>query len=354
MGLDQADRAAIAKAVSVGTSDLAVPLSGEAAAFLAGIAARDLGRLHEFPEFSDSLQSFFEVEPPDSMSLRGVDYMSVLDRLSDMDRDAVMYFGCLAHLQKARLKYAQIEKHQPMPTIEQVGPRGLLQYGRMSSKALTGLLLWRKFFYDLDNRAGQETGYLFEPIIASCVGGAPAPARKSPVKRHDQPTKGRQIDCVREKTAYEFKIRVTIAASGQGRWKEEMDFPLDCRTSDFVPALVVFDGTPNPKLEELKAAFERQGGNAYIGEHAWRHLEELAGTTMSKFLQLYVRQPIDDLLSNTPAEGEMPDIQLRMDGRSLLVSIGGDEFSVQREPRGENETGSDELPEGADEIVPGP
>ena len=28
--------------------------------------------------------------------------------------------------------------------------------------------------------------------------------------------------------AYEFKLRVTIAASGQGRWKEELDFPSDC------------------------------------------------------------------------------------------------------------------------------
>ena len=44
-------------------------------------------------------------------------------------------------------------------------PRGLLQYGGMSPKTLAGFLLWRKWIFDIDNRAGQETGYLFEPII---------------------------------------------------------------------------------------------------------------------------------------------------------------------------------------------
>ena len=97
----------------------------------------------------------------------------------------------LAALHKARLKYARILKTQAVPTIDQVGPRGLLQYGGMNPKVLAGFLLWRKWVFDIDNRAGQETGSLFEPIIAEAVGGVPASAARSPVKRRNDRNKGR-------------------------------------------------------------------------------------------------------------------------------------------------------------------
>ena len=129
------------------------------------------------------------------------------------------------------------------------------QFGKLRSDALAGFLFWRKWFYDIDNRAAQETGYLFEPIIAHAIGGTPAPAKKSPVKRQSDRNKGRQVDCILDDRAYEFKIRVTIAASGQGRWQEELDFPTDCRTSGFTPVLVCLDSTPNPKLSALVDAF---------------------------------------------------------------------------------------------------
>ena len=57
----------------------------------------------------------------------------------------------------------------------------------------------------------------------------------SPVKRIDDngnPTnEGRQIDCYIEESreVYELKLRVTIAASGQGRFSEEMSFPYEAR-----------------------------------------------------------------------------------------------------------------------------
>src|SRR5207245_2002841 len=56
-------------------------------------------------------------------------------------------------------------------------------------------------------------------------------AKKSPIKRTDNPKFGRQVDCLDGKHAYEFKMRVTIAASGQGRFKEELDFARDCNQS---------------------------------------------------------------------------------------------------------------------------
>ena len=72
---------------------------------------------------------------------------------------------------------------------------------------------------------------MFEPILASCLGGEAVGSTNSPVKRLDEEGKpkatGRQIDCYigAENLAYEFKIRVTIAASGQGRFGEELSFP---------------------------------------------------------------------------------------------------------------------------------
>ena len=81
--------------------------------------------------------------------------------------------------------------------------------------------------FDIDNRAGQETGYLFEPIIAHCIGGVSFGATNSPIKRIGGKG-GRQVDCLREeiKTAYEVKVRVTIAASGQVGGEKNSAFPL--------------------------------------------------------------------------------------------------------------------------------
>ncbi len=240
---------------------------------------------------------------------------------------------------------------QPISTLEQVGPRGLLQYGKLSGKALSAFLFWRKWFYDIDNRAGQETGYLFEPIIAYAIGGTPAPAKRSPVKRHRDRSKGRQVDCLLDDSAYEIKIRVTIAASGQGRWQEELDFPVDCRTSGYTPALVCMDGTPNEKLDQLVRAFQEQQGVAYVGDHAWDHLDELAGDTMSKFLDNYVRTPIQELL--TQVSDGLPDLCARWSEDVIEIEIGGELLHIDRETNSADENDVDAMPDDADHEIPG-
>ena len=79
----------------------------------------------------------------------------------------------------------------------QVSPRALVEYGGLQPDALASWLTWRKWFYDLDNRAAQETGYLFEPILAAALGGEAKGAKNSPIKRTDDASKGRQVDCWR-------------------------------------------------------------------------------------------------------------------------------------------------------------
>ena len=226
----------------------------------------------------------------------GLLYLRFANEIPDFET----YFECLCELHKRRRKYAIILSAQPLPTSVQVSPRSLLEYGGLPSDVLASWLTWRKWFFDIDNRAGQETGYLFEPILASSLGGTPFPASKSPIRRLSDAKKGRQVDCIVGEDAYEFKLRVTIAASGQGRFAEELDFAKDCRSSGFRPILLVLDPTPNSRLSELKSAFEKSGGLAFIGDKAWEHLEHEAGATMTTFVERYVRRPIDEVGKHSP------------------------------------------------------
>ena len=217
------------------------------------------------------------------------------------EADFRLYFGNLTTLHKRRLKYQRILSTQPRPTMNQIGPRSLLEFGGVNDSLLASWLIWRKWIFDVDNRAAQETGYLFEPVLASCLGGEAVGSRNSPVKRlneRGEPTdEARQIDCYdgESQLAYEFKLRVTIAASGQGRFAEELSFPRECRAAGLTPVLVVLDPTPSPRLDELIAAFAANQGRHYVGPDAWAHMESKAGRTMAIFLERYIRPPLTEM-----------------------------------------------------------
>lgn len=351
MALTQTESAVIERARAAGNAGLAAALDDETCSYLAAVIARDLGLEKEIPEAALETVDLFSPAEPESFRLP-IPFWPLMARLVELDRNAVTYFACLAKLYKARLKYTLILRSQPIPTLEQVGPRGLLQHGLMSPRALAGFLLWRKWIYDVDNRAAQETGYLFEPIIAHAVGGVPVSASASPVRRHDDSGKGRQVDCIRRKRAYEIKLRVTIAASGQGRWKEELAFPVDCRTSGYTPVLIVFDPTPNPKLSELVRAFQAQKGAVYVGDDAWAHLEKEAGQTMARFIERYVREPLDSLLREAPTD-LLPSLGFEMESSSIRIRVGEEAFVIRR---GEEIQTSDAtaLPEDVDDEIAGP
>jgi hypothetical protein len=232
-------------------------------------------------------------------------------------------------LHKARLKYEKIMEAQPIPTIDQVGPRSLLEYGKLSPRSLASLLIWRKWIYDVDNRAAQETGNVFEKIIAHSMGGVRVSSGKSPI-RSEGAGRGRQVDCLidTDKTAYELKMRVTIAASGQGRWQEQLVFPADCKASGYQPILLVLDPTDSIKLKELCVAFRKHGGEAYVGDKAWSHLENRAGETMGVFLQKYVRSTIQELLRESATE--LPEFSVRSEDKRLILQIGDEKLEIDR------------------------
>lgn len=334
MSLSQAHLAMIEKARATGGGPQGVALSDGACVYLITIIAADLGLLENFPEIgSENIPDFWTTRNQ-RQEINNVDFLPLIERLFKLDPDADSYFASLAKIHKSRIKYERILSDQPFPKLEQLGPRSLLEYGKLRPRSLAALLIWRKWLFDIDNRAAQETGYLFEPIIAAAIGGVSVSARNSPVRRSNRKRTGRQVDCIKAKFAYEFKLRVTIAASGQGRWQEELDFPRDCHSSGFVPVLIVLDATPNPKLNQLQEAFEAVGGESYLGDVAWNHLNDLAGPTMRTFLDRYVKQPINSILSKT--ETALPILSLTPSDGEISIAIGDDEFVIIRKERSED------------------
>ncbi|HZT42795.1 MAG TPA: hypothetical protein VFA07_11575 [Chthonomonadaceae bacterium] len=355
MALTAAQSTIVAKARSVGGGAIGVALSEEVCSYLVAVIIRDLGLEGEFSDPLPDVLPFFSTHPLSGLVLPDTPFLPLFEKLVSLVPDAASYFGCLATLHKARLKYEAILRTQPIPTIDQVGPRSLLQYGTLTPKGLADFLLWRKWIYDIDNRAAQETGYVFEPIIAASIGGTPVSASKSPIKRSSDPRKGRQVDCIRpDLKAYEVKLRVTIAASGQGRWSEELDFPGDCKASGHIPVLVVLDPTPNTKLSELSRAFQENGGEVYVGDDAWQHFNSLAGVVMSRFLETYVHEPINSLLQAMPANGdELPELVLKMTAQELYVAVDGETLVTERSLTQAAEDANDALPEDVDEVLSG-
>jgi DNA (cytosine-5)-methyltransferase 1 len=249
-------------------------------------------------------------------------------------------FRCITKLHRHRRKYEVILRTQPLPTMEQVARRGLLEYGAVPVDALASWLTWRKWVYDIDNRSAQETGYLFEPMLSESLGGRSVSAKASPVKRADDPSKGRQVDCIVEvggqRLAYEFKDRITIAASGQGRFAEELAFPRDCAASGYVPVLMVMDPTPNPKLTAITRAFQNNGGKVFLGDEVWTHLAELSGTEIATFVKRYIKDPVESIAVR---ERELLDLGLRyrtgQDGDTIEVTVGSHSWVIPRPKRDE-------------------
>lgn len=245
-----------------------------------------------------------------------------------------LYLKNLCDLYRRRYKYDLILQSQPFPNADQVAPRSLLEYGKCEDSLLSTWLEWRKWIFDIDNRSGQETGYVFEPILASCLGGTSVSHSNSPVKRINERGKrtneGRQVDCYIEdaKEVYELKMRVTIAASGQGRFKEELSFPYEAKKSGMTPILVVFDETESALLTKLKAQFKKYGGRCYVGQPAWNMLYEKAGAGMSLFIQKYIYPPIQAM--GKFIDSNPQSIRLENNGGEIVIQSTKHKYRISR------------------------
>lgn len=329
---DKEARQLVNKARTLGSDGLSVYLEDHELLRLCCVVATDLNKLDLLEaiitdgELSKGYYSM-PLEWFDQPVSDSVNFVDTFLFLRQEIEDFATYFEKLCELHKRRRKFKLILEYQPFPQMEQIVPRCLLEFGLRPSETLASWLVWRKWLYDIDNRSAQETGYLFEPILAAAIGGIPCAPTKSPIKRADNLQKGRQVDCLDGKSAYEFKMRVTIAASGQGRFKEELDFARDCSISGYVPNLLVLDPTSSIRLDDLKAEYVRYGGNAYIGNDAWRHIEEKAGAVMGLFVEKYIRNPLREVDSTYTT---LRPIRLTNAGTELVVQVGEESFSISR------------------------
>ncbi len=324
-----------------GSRDAQIVLSDDEIYALIVIALTDLGWLRksldtktiDFPAMS-----YYSISPDWFESLKiGVnvsDITKLLEVAKNKNEDFALYIENLCSLHRRRVKYGRILSTQPMPTMDQIGPRVLLEFGACDPSLLANWMTWRKWIYDIDNRAAQETGYVFEPILASCLGGESIGARNSPVKRLDQDgyqtANGRQIDCYvpSANTAYELKLRVTIAASGQGRFAEELSFPTECKAAGIKPVLLVLDPTPSVRLDELSRKYLDCGGEFYSGEDAWRHIANKSGQVVSVFLEKYIRPAISEIENfqlSTPEQ-----VTLACTEREIVISGMGATYRIRR------------------------
>src|SRR5436309_3435766 len=130
MPLSQLQRTVFEKARALGGGGQGVALTDADCRGLVGIAARDLGLSSEFPEISAALPEFFEANPFQALRVdHRTEPLVLFERLVGRRTDADAYFAALAALHKARVKFRRIQETQPLPTTDQVGPRGLLEYG---------------------------------------------------------------------------------------------------------------------------------------------------------------------------------------------------------------------------------
>jgi len=94
-----------------------------------------------------------------------------------------------------------------------------------------------------------------------------------------------------------------------------------------------------------------QKGEVHIGEAAWQHLDAMAGSTMTIFLQKYVRSPIQAMLAEVPAQ--LPELVARMDDGGIELSIHGEIIRIRRAAVGANSDPEASFPEDIDDQMPG-
>lgn len=125
MGLTKAQNILLTKARHPGGSELGVYLDDEICTYLIAVIISNLGLSEYFPDLPVNIPAFFAPQNAEGQRVRGYNFLLLFEKLLNVRQDADTYFYCLATLHKTRLKYERILQAQPIPTIDQVGPRGL-------------------------------------------------------------------------------------------------------------------------------------------------------------------------------------------------------------------------------------
>ncbi|WP_284415886.1 hypothetical protein, partial [Acidovorax sp. SUPP3334] len=89
-----------------------------------------------------------------------------------------------------------------------------------------------------------------------------------------------------------------------------------------------------------RLGFERfpNGGQAYIGDEAWAHLEAEAGAVMARFIEKYVRAPVTEIsafekaINGDPAKRriQLLDLGARASAGEIRITLGSHERVIAR------------------------
>ena len=123
MELSKTHQVAFEKARQAGSGAQGIGLDNGALRAIIWTVAEDLViALDDIEPFTGD---FFHTDPSKFTTGGGDPLGHFAQLIASGPLDADMYFSALAALHRARLKYQNILRVQPVPTLEQVGPRGL-------------------------------------------------------------------------------------------------------------------------------------------------------------------------------------------------------------------------------------
>lgn len=261
------------------------------------------------PESAKPMQPYYETplmnRQLSEVEIREVNLPGLFLEAMEIIPDFGRAFESLCEIHKRRLKFARIREEQTLPDVTDLAPRGMLMSGFSSATALAASLKVGKHVYDIDNRAAQEAAYLFMKVIANGMGGSYCSGVRSPVRRSTGDRKRRPVDILIDRKAYDFKCRMTEAASRRARFDDELMFPRDCYASGYQPVLLALHQLPGDRTEALVEAYARYDGETYIGSDAWDHVSQHAGPTMARFLDIYVLDRINQVIEADEGPVEM-------------------------------------------------
>lgn len=323
--LSPAQAKLIAKARVLGNGKDGIRLNDVTMAAAVGFLERDLARpgvLASLPDWARPTGDFHAADPlfaslkPDAPFDLEAIFIEAADIIEDSDRA----IQSLCEIVKRKQKVVTSLAAQPLPQINGIAFRTLLDDGVLSPTASSSYARWRKFLYDIDNRIAQQTAYAYTAVIRNCLRGRTVAGRHSPIRRTDDNYARRLVDCLVGDRAYDFKGRLTEAPSRRARFDDELAFPRDCYVAGYRPFLLSFAQQPGERAEELVDAYARNGGEALIGDAAWAHLRAEAGPVMSRFLDHYVTAKVEAVCAH---DDTVLDMTIRMRRNRLEVVLDG-------------------------------
>jgi len=145
--LDAEESKLLTKIMTLGTAtSLPVVMTPSELVKLIGVVYRDTDRLAQLdkvrPGTSAKIalnQDYYSI--PDDwftelIQLDEYEHIELMRIGAKQIPDFITYLRCLSELHKRRRKYAMILSAQPIPTMVQVSPRALVEYGRLNTEAL--------------------------------------------------------------------------------------------------------------------------------------------------------------------------------------------------------------------------